>query len=88
MTPKESTPELENTEETTNKKSIDFEEPSSVTWFKKQYTRFQALTAKEVSDNIWLIGLKLLLKGIMILILIILSPFILLILGFTLLAAG
>lgn len=74
--------------ETANKKAIDFEEPKSVTWLKRQYQHIQSLTAKDVSDNIWLIALKLLLKGIMIIILIALSPFVLIILMFTLLAAG
>lgn len=80
--------ELENSEEFVEKKSVDFEEPASITWLKVQYNRLQALTTKDVSDNVWLIVLKYVLKGIMILILIILSPFILMILLFTLLAAG
>lgn len=80
--------ELEHNEESPKKQVADFEEPASITWLKEQYNYFEAITTKDRSDNIWLIALKFLLKGIMILILIILSPFILFIIIFSLLVAG
>ena len=42
----------------------------------KQITAFfQELTSKEETDNIWVLGVKYFFKGILILILILLSPF-------------
>ncbi|MFK7951075.1 MAG: hypothetical protein AB8G11_26075 [Saprospiraceae bacterium] len=80
--------ELDNRDDLVTKKSPDFEEPASITWLKEQYNRIQTLTAKNISDNIWLIALKFIIKGFMILILIILSPFILFFLLLSLLIAG
>lgn len=84
--------ELENnkdlSENLTEKKVFDFEEPAAITWLKEQYSYFQSLTAKNVSDNMWLIGFKFFLKAIMVLILIIMSPFILFFILFSLLIAG
>lgn len=70
------------------KQTETFETPASLTWMKAQYAKFQALTAKDISDNMWLIGLKFLLKGIMVFILILMSPFILFFIVFSLLIAG
>lgn len=65
-----------------------FETPASVAFMKRQYAKFQKLTSKNISDNVWIIGLKWLLKGIMVLILIVMSPFILFVIIFSLLIAG
>lgn len=80
--------ETENNEGLVEESIVEFEEPTSVSWLKNQYRRFQELTAKDVSDNVWLIALKFAMKGFMILILIILSPFILFFLLLSLLVAG
>jgi hypothetical protein len=64
------------------------EQPKQIAFLKKQWKKYQNLTAKSVEDNLWIIGMKFFLKGIMVLILILMSPFILVILMFTLLAAG
>jgi hypothetical protein len=66
----------------------EFEGPASVTWMKRQYTKIQGLTTQKISDNLWVIGLKWFLKGVMVLILILMSPFILIILLFSLMIAG
>ena len=66
----------------------DFETPAAITWLRRQYAKFQGFTTKSVSDNLWVIGLKLFLKGIMVLILIIMSPFILFVIIFSLMIAG
>jgi hypothetical protein len=65
-----------------------FETPASVAFMKGQYAKFQQLTAGNILDNIWIVGLKWFLKGIMVLILIIMSPFILIVLLFSLMIAG
>ncbi len=62
--------------------------PVSIHWLQRQYTDYQQLTTQKISDNLWIIGLKWFLKGIMILILIIMSPFILLVIIFSLFMAG
>lgn len=80
--------EIEQNDNLLEKEKPNFETPASVAWMKRQYARFQTITAKDVSDNMWLIGLKLFLKGIMILILIIMSPFILFVIMFSLMVAG
>ena len=80
--------EIEQHENSPEKEKPDFETPALVTWMKEQYRKFQELTAKDVSDNVWLIGLKFLFKGIMVLILIIMSPFILFMIIFSLMIAG
>ena len=66
----------------------DFETPASVTWMKQQYAKIQGLTTQNISDNLWIIGLKWFFKGIMVLILILMSPFILVVLLFSLMVAG
>lgn len=88
--PQNSPEELPNkTPETQLKEENEgFEVPASITWMKSQYAKFQKLTTKDVSDNVWLIGLKFFLKGIMVLILIIMSPFILFMIVFSLMIAG
>ena len=60
----------------------------AVNWLKKQYQYYQKFTQKGISDSVWLIALKYLIKGMMVLILIILSPFILFFLLFSLLIAA
>ena len=60
----------------------------TVNWLKKQYKYYQKFTQKGISDSVWLIALKYLIKGIMVLILIILSPFILFFILFSLLIAA
>ena len=60
------------------------EQPKQITFLKTQWKKYQNLTAKSTEDNLWIIGFKFFLKGIMVLILILLSPFILLILMITL----
>lgn len=54
--------------------------PKSIAVIKTQWLNFQNLTAKKASDSLFLIGFKLFLKAIMVLILILMSPFILVIL--------
>jgi|GEM_PF-4616622 hypothetical protein len=66
----------------------DFEAPASITWMKQRYAKIQGLTTQKISDNLWVIGLKWFLKGIMVLILILISPFILIVLLFSLMIAG
>lgn len=66
----------------------EFEGPASVTWMKQRYAKIQGLTTQKISDNLWVIGLKWFLKGIMVLILILISPFILIVLLFSLMIAG
>jgi hypothetical protein len=82
--------EHESTEEdlSQNNEKETFETPASVAFMKRQYAKFQGITAKNISDNLWIIGLKWFLKGIMVLILIIMSPFILFVIIFSLLIAG
>lgn len=63
------------------------EEPKSVTFLKKQWQSFESITTKSTDDNLWIGGFKLLLKAIMILFLILMSPFILLIIILSLLVA-
>lgn len=65
-----------------------FQTPPSVTWMKQKYAKFQQLTSKNISDNLWIIALKWILKGIMVFILIIMSPFILFVILFSLMIAG
>jgi len=64
------------------------ETPKSIAAMKTQWAKFQNLTAKNASDNLWLIGMKYFLKGIMVLILILLSPIFLLVMTITILATG
>lgn len=64
------------------------EDPKQIAFLKKQWKKYENLTAKDIGDNLWIIGLKFLLKGVMVFILILLSPFILMILIFTLLVAA
>lgn len=75
-------------EQSTIKVQEEFEVPTSVTWLKRQYAKIQGLTTQKISDNLWIIGLKWFLKGIVVLILILMSPFILIILLFSLMIAG
>jgi hypothetical protein len=42
---------------------------------KKIIQFFQALTAQKATDNIWIIGIKYFLQGLMVLVLLALSPF-------------
>lgn len=63
------------------------EQPKFVAFMKAKWVSFQKFTAKDASDNLWLVGFKLFLKGIMVLILILLSPFILFILIMSFLVA-
>jgi hypothetical protein len=72
-------------EETIEKVTI--EQPKSIAFMKAKWASFQNLTAKDASDNLWLIGFKFFLKGIMVLILILMSPFILFIITVSLLVA-
>lgn len=80
----------ENTEDALpqNDDKTPFETPASVAWMKRQYGKFERLTAKNISDNLWIIGLKWFLKGMMVFILILMSPFILFAIIFSLILAG
>lgn len=63
------------------------EELKSLTFLKTQWQVFESVTTKKADDNLWIFGFKLLLKAIMILFLILMSPFILLIIMLSLLVA-
>jgi hypothetical protein len=82
--------EQENTEEASpqNADKPTFETPASVAFMKRQYAKFEKLTAKNISDNVWIIGFKWFLKGMMVFILILMSPFILFAIIFSLILAG
>jgi len=73
------------TEKEVEPKSINASK--SIALIKANWAKFQNFTTKEASDNLWIIGFKLFLKGIMVLILILLSPLILTILIFSFLVA-
>lgn len=73
------------TEKEVEPKTIN--ESKTIALIKANWTKFQNFTTKEASDNLWVIGFKLCLKGIMVLILILLSPLILTILIFSFLVA-
>lgn len=81
----ESPNDKETVEKTAEKTTVEV--PKSIAFMKAKWASFQNLTAKDTSDNLWLIGFKLFLKGIMVLILILMSPFILFIITVSLLVA-
>ena len=66
------------------------EKPSHPTtdWMKRQIQFFKTLTAKKEEDNIWLTGIKYFFQGIMVLVLIALSPFALIAIIISVLVTG
>lgn len=57
-------------------------------WIKRQIRFFKDLTAKKEEDNLWLTGIKYFFQGIMVLVLIALSPFALIAIIISAMVAG
>ena len=79
---------FEENEEEKSRQVSEGEGLPAINWLKKQYQHYQKFTQRGIADSVWLIALKYLIKGMMVLILILLSPFILFFLLFSLLIAA
>jgi hypothetical protein len=55
---------------------------------KEKYDKYKSITERKATDNLWLAGLKLFLHGLVILLLILLSPFAIIAIIFSLILAG